>query len=319
MIRTPDHRWRARPRTARFPGPGSVSGRAGCGSGRGPAPARRDGTAGLRDLHLAGRDQPPGRTAGRFHELAPAVVVPFVHRPCGVGGADGGRRTAPLEQLQDHPFHTTVVVPFAVRHTAIVRRRRAAGQRRSGRAADGRAAVLRGPGRPLSGRPLRRRPHARTRPLRRGRRGRRCRQRGRGWPRRPHTPGRRAGRGAVRHGPRGSRGREDRRGTRRIRWWRRDRPGPSRRGPTPLPRRARGGNPSEAPSPQSSTATPASGALDELPGRRSRPGRLRQDGPPVRRVPGGPVRRRQGDVSDRPGLSGSAPRPPARPVGRRAG
>lgn len=81
---------------------------------------RVDRAPGLGDLHLAGRDKTPGRSTGRLHQRAPAVVLPLVRSSRGIGGADRRTRPAPLEQLHDDSFQAPVRLPFAVRHSASV-------------------------------------------------------------------------------------------------------------------------------------------------------------------------------------------------------
>lgn len=79
-----------------------------------------DGATTLGDLHLTGLDQPGGRATCRLHQRAPAVALPFVHRPCGVGGADRGFRITPLQQLQNGPFQASVHLPLVVLHSPSV-------------------------------------------------------------------------------------------------------------------------------------------------------------------------------------------------------
>ncbi|SCF89970.1 hypothetical protein GA0115258_11654 [Streptomyces sp. LamerLS-31b] len=77
---------------------------------------RLDRAAGLRDLQLAGIDQSPCGAADRFHERAPAVVIPSVGRPRDLGGADRRGRTAAIQQFQDRSLHAPIHFPIAVRH-----------------------------------------------------------------------------------------------------------------------------------------------------------------------------------------------------------
>lgn len=76
----------------------------------------RDGPAGLGHLDLAGRHQPPGRPAGRFHQGSPALVVTFVCLARGVGRTDrSGSRTS-LQQAHDDLLQPLSEIPIRLRH-----------------------------------------------------------------------------------------------------------------------------------------------------------------------------------------------------------